>query len=573
MNWGINMTKKRYTQEELKNINLRSDDVQEILNRPPRWIVQWGTTVILSIIVMLLAGSWFFKYPDIVHSTIVVTTENPPAPIIARANGKIDQLFVKDNQKVAEGQVLAVIENTANYKDILELEERLDAIPSDSLKQFLHSGILNENYKLGGLQSEYATFLKKLEDYQHFRELNYHQQKIQSQKEELIKYENRYNRLLNQKQITEQEYRLIQKQFSRDSALYARQVIAEAAFEKAESALLRKKYELEQSEISLSNTRIEISKIEQNILDLKLEYSKQQSELKIAISEALDNLKASIKKWKHQYYLASPIEGTVTFTTFWSENQSVREGERVMTIVPQNQGEIIGKLTLSFRGSGKVEKGQRVNIKFTNYPYLEYGMVKGIVRSISMVPQDQSYIVEVSLPDSLTTFYGKKLNFTQQMQGKAEIITEDKRLLEQVLRPIQFVFARNFERAQSTKKNQPASLREVSTQPSSSPAEAVNKGNPDGEVARQPSEKTNAPYQYHLIGGSFKNKDNAEDLKQKLQEQGYRAQVLSSDNGLHKVAYGSFSSLKKAKAEWKQLEQKGEKTWIYKEPTDSRQNK
>ena len=570
MNWGINMAKKQYSQEELKNLNLRSEDVQEILNRPPRWIVRWGTTVILSIIVILLAGSWYFQYPDIVNSTIVVTTENPPAPIIARANGKIDQLFVRDNQKVEEGQVLAVIENTANYQDILELEEKLDAIPSDSLRQFLHSGILDDEYKLGGLQSEYATFLKKLEDYQHFMELNYHRQKIQSQQEELVKYENRYKTLLNQKQIAEQEYRLIQKQFSRDSALYARQVIAEAAFEKAESALLRKKYELEQSEISLSNTRIEISRIEQNILDLKLEYRQQLSELKIAIAEALDNLKASIKKWKHQYYLASPIQGTVTFTTFWSENQSVREGERVMTIVPRNQGEIIGKLTLSFRGAGKVKKGQRVNIKFSNYPYLEYGMVKGIVRSISMVPKDQSYIVEVSLPDSLTTFYGKKLNFTQEMQGTAEIITEDKRLLEQVLKPIRFVFARNFERAASASPKQPATPQKVPTEKPSTPTNPVSNGNPDAEKLQQPTEKTNAPHQYHLIGGSFKNKNNAEELKKNLLDQGYQAKVLSSDNGLHKVAYGSFASLKKAKDVRKRLEQKGEKTWIYVNPAGSR---
>ena len=568
MNWGISMRKKQYSEEELKNINLRSEDVQEILNRPPRWIVRWGTTVILTIIVVLLAGSWFFKYPDIVNSTIVVTTENPPAPIIARANGKIDQLFVRDQQKVKKGQVLAVIENTANYQDILALEDKLTAIPSDSLQKFLQSGILDDEYKLGGLQSDYATFLKELEDYQHFLELNYHQQKIQSQQEELAKYENRYNRLLNQKQIAEQEYQLIQKQFSRDSALYSRQVIAEAAFEKAESALLRKKYELEQSEISLSNTRIEISRIEQNILDLKLEYRQKLSQQKISIAEALDNLKASIKKWKHQYYLASPIQGTVTFTTFWSENQNVREGERVMTIVPENQGEIIGKLTLSFRGAGKVKEGQRVNIKFSNYPYLEYGMVRGIVRSISMVPQDQSYIVEVSLPDSLTTFYGKKLNFTQEMQGTAEIITEDKRLLEQVLKPIQYVFARNFERSESTAQNPPESNKEVPAQKIATPASDVSKAKPADEVSQQSPEQITTPDPYHLIGGSFREKENAEDLKQKLLDQGYQAKVLSSPNGLHKVSYGSFSSLKKAKAELKRLEKSGRKTWIYKEPMD-----
>src|SRR6056297_2502979 len=438
------MAKKGKINKEAANIHLRSDEVQEILSRPPAWIVRWGTTLIVSIIVLLLLGSWFFKYPDVVHSKIVVTTENPPAPIVARANGNIEHLFVSDMQKVEKDQALAVIQNTANYNDVLQLERALKAVPSDSVKDLVSSDIPHQDHKLGQIQPIYATFLKKMKDYQHFLELNYHQQKIKSLKEELAKYEDRVKRLLRQKTLNKEEYNLVKKQYTRDSALFKREFIPEAEFEKSESKLIRKKYELEQAEISLSNARIEISKIEQDILDLQLDYRQKSNQLRSALTEARNNLESSIKEWKHDFYLASPINGTVTFTKYWSENQSVKKGERVMTIIPRNQGEMIGKLTLNFKGAGKVKKGQEVNIKFSNYPYLEYGMVRGVVRSISMVPEDQSYIVEVSLPDSLTTFYGKTLSFTQQMQGSAEIITEDKRLLEQILRPIHYVYNKNF---------------------------------------------------------------------------------------------------------------------------------
>jgi len=45
--------------------------------------------------------------------------------------------------------------------------------------------------------------------------------------------------------------------------------------------------------------------------------------------------------------------------------------------------------------------------------------------------------VEVSFPEGLTTNYGNTLPFTQEMQGTAEIITEDIRLLERFFQPIQ----------------------------------------------------------------------------------------------------------------------------------------
>ncbi|MGM0498359.1 MAG: hypothetical protein ACQESJ_10605 [Bacteroidota bacterium] len=49
-----------------------------------------------------------------------------------------------------------------------------------------------------------------------------------------------------------------------------------------------------------------------------------------------------------------------------------------MTVIPTKEGEIIGKMTLPFHGAGKVEEGKTVNIRFANYPHMEYGMVKNL---------------------------------------------------------------------------------------------------------------------------------------------------------------------------------------------------
>jgi multidrug efflux pump subunit AcrA (membrane-fusion protein) len=111
--------------EKLKEIELRSNDVQEILSRPPKWIVRWGITIILAIVLVVVIGSWFFKYPDIISANIVLTTENPPAPVVAKISGKIQNLFVSDQQNVEEHQILAVIENPANFDDMNNLIEKL----------------------------------------------------------------------------------------------------------------------------------------------------------------------------------------------------------------------------------------------------------------------------------------------------------------------------------------------------------------------------------------------------------------------------------------------------------------
>lgn len=66
--------------------------------------------------------------------------------------------------------------------------------------------------------------------------------------------------------------------------------------------------------------------------------------------------------------------------------------------------------------------------------------IKGLVKSISSVPEYTSkglyYTVDVSLPSGLFSTYKQVLPFVQDMNGYAEIVTEDMRLIEQFIRPI-----------------------------------------------------------------------------------------------------------------------------------------
>ena len=107
---------------EEPQIELKSPAVQEILGHPPRWIIRWGISIIFIIIAGLIVGSYFFKYPDIITATITVTTENLPAGVMAKTTGKIDTLLVHEKQKVRQGDLLAVMESTADWRDVMSIK-------------------------------------------------------------------------------------------------------------------------------------------------------------------------------------------------------------------------------------------------------------------------------------------------------------------------------------------------------------------------------------------------------------------------------------------------------------------
>ena len=426
-----------------QNVELRSEEVKDILGQIPHWIVRWGMVMLLIALALLLLGSWWFRYPDIIHTTVRVTTENPPYNAIARSDGKITTIFVKDNQEVDAGDVLALIENPAKFEDIQILQYELEQF-SKLIPDFKADSeyIFNKNLSLGEIQPFSATFLKLYNDLlQNFR-LDYHNQKINSLRLEITRYKDYSKRLHSQGIILKQEEVITRNQFKRDSLLFRQGVIPEAGFEESRSKVLQKQYAYEQSQITRASNEIQTSKLEQEILDLELRRNETNGKLVSVTMEALDNLVAAIAEWEQKYLLKSTVNGVVSFTRIWSENQFVRSGDMVMSVIPMETGKIIGKIDLPLAGSGKVKAGQLINIKFSNFPYLEYGMVRGVIRTISRVTSDNAYSVVVDLPQGLKTNYDIELAFNQDMQGSAEIITSDKNLLEKLVNPVKSALIR-----------------------------------------------------------------------------------------------------------------------------------
>ncbi len=422
--------------EEKNNIELRSEEIQEIIGSIPSKIIRWGITIISFTIFVIIIGSAFFKYPDIVYSTIIVTTENPPASIIARTTGKIDTIFVEDNQVVKENQILALIENTADYEDIKHIKMITDNYNFSDSNLFM---LLDRKLELGEIQTDYSNFTKSLTDYNNFLQIHYHHKKIDALKKQISATQDYISGLNLQKEILLKELLIAEKQLFRDSNLFIAEAISSLDFEQTQSIFLQKKLSYQNAKTNIFSTKIQITQLQQNILDLEIEYINQKKQLESELSKNFDILKNSIKIWEQNYILKTPINGKVVFTNIWKENQNITTGDNVFNIIPLTKSKLKGRLQLPIEGSGKVEINQKVSIKFNNYPYMEYGTVSGIIKSISPVPTENFYLVLVDFPDSLTTNYGKKLTFAQEMSGSAEIITQNNSLLYRIFNPLKFI--------------------------------------------------------------------------------------------------------------------------------------
>lgn len=430
---------------KMKDIELRSDEVQEVMSEISPSIVRWGISIMSLIVFVLLIGCYIFKYPDVIVSSITLTTQEPPASIIARATGKIDEIYVKNNQPVAPNTPLGVIQNPANTEDMLLLSKRIqqwkDHKQDLTFAKKLFDG---RTLQLGAVQSSYATFLSLLREYSDFRELKYYPQKMTLQEMEVkSKNENRME-MERRDKLMKQQLDATISSFKRDSALYNKGVVSQEDFEASKSKLLESRQSYSSLRSSMKQSDVEITQSRGTMLDLKQQYSENENKYDIGLRMATEQLATEIKTWERDFLMVSPIHGVVNLMGFWSNNQNVQSGETIFTIQPNLQTNPIGKALMPVQGSGKVKVGQRVNVRLNNFPDQEFGYLEGIVQNISSLPNaDGQYVVEIRFPNGLTTNYSKKLPIARQMEGTAEIITEDIRLIERFFNPIKRILKKN----------------------------------------------------------------------------------------------------------------------------------
>lgn len=414
----------------------KANEVDQILGHPPSWILKYGMTLLLVAVFIFGIIAWLIKYPDVISAKVTITTETPSIKVIAQASGKINHWMVANNQIVEKGALIAILDSPANSEDILRLEQILDNIENNDLQAIDRFNNLN----LGSIQSSYASLSQKINDYHYFVGRTVVSQKTNSLNKQILHIEQLNNNLKKQQLSLTAEVTLVNKNFLRSEQLHKDGLLSDVDFEIKETQLLQYNRQLENLENQIITNDINIEQLRTQIIDLKQNKEDGQSERQLNIKEDLERLKSEVALWKQRYVISAPIAGKTVLSKIWSEQQFVQSNEEVLTIVPPNGSrQIIGKAALPIANSGKVKEGQVANIRLDGFPFQEYGMIKSQVESISLIPVNQNpntvercYLVEIQLPDSLMTTYSKRIPFRQEMEGTANIITEDRRVLERI---------------------------------------------------------------------------------------------------------------------------------------------
>lgn len=421
-------------------LTARSEEVQEILGTPPSWMVQWGTTLVILSVLSLGLLSWFFRYPERVVTNMVLTTSQPPVPVFAQSDGYLSMVWAEDGDSVLANQPLALLSNPASYEDVRQLENSVEVLQSFDQDAFL-SYQPNRGLEIGDLQAPYLSFIQVFEDFSFTKNTDYDRKSTRKLQSQIKRIEESIWALNRQKATAREDLIIAQQQFAVQHKKYNGDLGDLEKLQEARANQVAKEKEIAEIDGEIAEKRTRISELNAQILAIQQGESTNNLSQYQELQSALAELQTAISNWKQKYLLKAPVNGQVTFYNLPKEQKYVLKGDKVMAILPpQVSMEMIGEARLPIEGSGKVQAGQLVVIKFDSYPFQEFGYVEGIVQSKALLAQDNTYSVSIGLPEGLKTNAGKELIFRQQMTAKAEIITDNKRFAQRVLEQLGATF-------------------------------------------------------------------------------------------------------------------------------------
>ncbi len=411
---------------------LHSEEVHEIISRPPPGLVRWGMTLFFGLLCLLGLGSWLVRYPDIVTASFTLTATDAPRTVAVRAEGKLARLLVTDGQEVAAGQALAYSESTADPAQVLALgtslaalRQSLDANDWAAMQRY---SIRPYNH-LGELQNDFSTFYQQLTQLKSYLSGGFYLQKRALLLQDETDLRAMEQTLTEQFELQKRDYALAESEFSIHEKLYRDKVIPALDFQREKVKLLGREMPLKQMASSLIQNRTSQTAKQKELLELDNAIAEQKGTFR----QALQTLRNGLEGWEQRYILRAPVAGKISFASPWQEQQSLRAGQELLTVEPGGST-FQGLVKIPQANLGKLREGQRVLVKLEGYPFREYGMVEGTLSQLSVTPgADSTYWGYVELPRGLQTRYGRRLAYRNGMKGTAEIVTADRRLAQRLV--------------------------------------------------------------------------------------------------------------------------------------------
>ncbi len=426
---------------------VHSNAMNDIISYKPNWIVRNGIMLFLCIISLMVALTFFIEYPDIVYAKAKLVSINPPVALKAKVTGKLTKLYVQEHDSVQRGTVIAVMESIAAPEKVVAVTEAIDG-----MKRLLNSSEIEMAMKyfdeaslktgwgndLGEVQEDFYRFATAYREFRQYLSNGFYLRKKAMLDADITFLQRLHSNLLQQNKILQEDVSLATTTFKANESLSKDKVISSLDYRNEKSKLLSKSMSLPQLAASLIANEAAMHEKRKEVLQLENEIAQQKN----AFIQSVNSFSAALSQWQSLYLIKAPVSGRVVFSDFVQENQNYVISQTLCLIDPVNS-QYFAQVQIRQENFGKINIGQDVLLKLPAYPYQEFGLLKGTLSFIAVVPTDSGFIGKIAFKNGLYTNQQKQLQYREGLMADAEIITSARKLSDRIFESFNALLRRN----------------------------------------------------------------------------------------------------------------------------------
>ncbi|MCV6610080.1 MAG: HlyD family type I secretion periplasmic adaptor subunit [Amphritea sp.] len=413
----------------------------EVLEKPPSSVARYFVFAIMVLVFITLLWATLGRIDIIASAEGRLIIDHRSKVIQAPDMGEISDIYVRDGQKVSQGQLLISLNPTEAIAEHQRLKNQLSAVQldlarveallsDDPLGHFMPpdgAGVEKVRMTREVLAADFHSFDAQVDQLTGQIKENKHQQRLLqnvSHETELLIHNARERlkarkKLLDQGHFTRLGYLELEKELIQETRDDARQRSTVAQLASEGQKLVRQLAQLRTDH-------------RQKLLERRTTLNTEQIDLTKQLVSAAERLR--------KMNIVAPVAGVVQQQVVHTVGGVVQPAQELMIIVPEDAN-LEAEVTVLNRDVGFIRAGQTVEVKIDSFPYTKHGTIKGEVVHVSLDSmQDERrglvYPARIRLARQVIAVGSREVPLSAGMSVVAEIKTGDRKVIDYLLSPL-----------------------------------------------------------------------------------------------------------------------------------------
>ena len=250
--------------------------------------------------------------------------------------------------------------------------------------------------------------------------------------------------------MSEEQLGIITQQLDIKEQLYKEEMASYTDVLNMRVQLMNMKREIENLHESVLNEGFLLDRLSKQLNNIRFTRNNEYRTKLVALDKEFsikEKQLPTITDKVERLFIYSPVDGTVDKINYNYISAIISPGDSIADITPLNNT-LHAEIKISKKDIGFIEKGQKVKLKLDSYNFAKYGVINGVISSVSRgsyeEKEEEFFLATITIEANHLELKGVNYYLAPYMEVTADIKTGSRRVIDYAIKPIMAALSESF---------------------------------------------------------------------------------------------------------------------------------